>query len=91
MLWWRFSSADFPSLTLSGVIFPQAELVCNLGVLLDSWLLLKEQVVAVTRTDFAQIRVVQNLCPFLDQEALLPAHSCLGWSTTAMCLAWGCP
>ena len=42
----------------------------NLGVLLDSQLLLKEQVAVVARRALAQLCVVRQLYPFLDQEAL---------------------
>lgn len=47
------------------------ELFCNVGVLLHSRLLLKEQVVVRAKEALAQIHLVHQLCPFLDQEALI--------------------
>lgn len=49
------------TLTLTG-------LVCYLGVLLDPWLLLKEQVAMVIRRAFPDLWLIH---PFLDKEALV--------------------
>ncbi|KAM6466454.1 uncharacterized protein PHA67_012250 [Liasis olivaceus] len=63
-------SRSLPSLVLDGVALPQTDPVHNLGVLLDSRLLLKEQVAVMAKRAFAQLRVVHQLHPFLDRESL---------------------
>lgn len=57
-------------LLLYGVVLLQTDPVHNLEVLLDLWLLLKEQVIAMTRRAFAQLCVVCQLCPFLNRKIL---------------------
>lgn len=47
------------SLTVDGVALPQTDPVHNLGVLLDSQLLLKEQLAVLARRAFAQPQVPQ--------------------------------
>lgn len=64
---WTLSQGHFHC---DGIVVPYSKLVCNLGVLMDSQLLLKEQMAAVTRRAFAQLHFVPQLLPFLDQEAL---------------------
>lgn len=55
--WWLWvlgppGSEDLPSLLLDEEALSQIELMHSLGVLLDSWLLLKEQVAAVPKAAF---------------------------------------
>lgn len=54
-----------------------AQLLCYLGAVLDSWLLLKDQVAAIDRGAFVQLQFMHQLCSFLDLEILLRIHSCL--------------
>lgn len=54
-----------------------AQMLCNLGVVLDSWLLLKDQVAAIDRRAFVQLQFMNQLCSFLDLEILLRIHSSL--------------
>lgn len=61
---------DISYLTLNGVVFPQVELVCNFGVLLDPQLLLKEPV-ASRGGGFTQICLMYQLYLCLDQEAFI--------------------
>lgn len=53
------------------VALTHGDLVCNLGAILDSQLLLEEQVTFVIRRAFAQLQLVHQLLPFLDRKALL--------------------
>lgn len=64
-----------PSLVPDGVILPQREPLYNLELLLDSQLLLKEQMAVMAKTAFAYLQVVNQVHPFLDQKAL-PSHLC---------------
>lgn len=48
----------------------QTDLVHNLGILLDSQLLLEEQVEVGARRIFAQLHLVHPLWPFLDKQSL---------------------
>lgn len=40
-------------------------------LLLDLWLLLEKQVAAIARRGLAHLKIMYQLCPFLDWEALL--------------------
>lgn len=53
------------------MILTQTDLVHNLGVLLNSQLLLEEQMAVLARRVFAQLCIVHHLCPFFNNEALL--------------------
>ncbi|XP_053111605.1 uncharacterized protein LOC128327198 [Hemicordylus capensis] len=59
---------DLP--VLDGVTFPQKEQVCSLGVLLDPGLTLVSQVEAMARSAFYQLRLIRQLCPFLEEDDL---------------------
>lgn len=63
---WLGHSVFSLSLVLNGVTLPQTDL----GVLLDSRLLLEKQVAAVARRAFIQHCFVCQLHTFLDREAL---------------------
>lgn len=63
-------SRNLSALILDGITLSQTDPVNNLGVLLDSWLLLKEQVVVIVRRAITQLQFVHQLCSFLDEEAL---------------------
>uniref|UniRef100_A0A8C6YEM4 Reverse transcriptase domain-containing protein n=1 Tax=Naja naja TaxID=35670 RepID=A0A8C6YEM4_NAJNA len=64
------SSFEVPSLVMGEEVLPPVDRARNLGVLLDSWLKLEEQVGAVARGAFAQVRLVRQLRPYLDWDAL---------------------
>lgn len=51
-------------------MFPKKDLIHNLGILLDSQLLLYLQTEAVNRRVIAQLWLMYQLCVFLKQEAL---------------------
>lgn len=53
-------SEMFPLLVVDGVALPYSRL-CNLGVLLNLWLLFKEQVATVARMPVAQVHLVHQL------------------------------
>uniref|UniRef100_A0A8C6Y7A4 Reverse transcriptase domain-containing protein n=1 Tax=Naja naja TaxID=35670 RepID=A0A8C6Y7A4_NAJNA len=61
---------EVPSLVMGGEVLPAMDRVRNLGVPLDTQLSLEEQVGAVTRGAFAQVRQLCQLCPYLDRDAL---------------------
>uniref|UniRef100_A0A8C6Y510 Reverse transcriptase domain-containing protein n=1 Tax=Naja naja TaxID=35670 RepID=A0A8C6Y510_NAJNA len=63
-------SQEIPSLVMGGEVLPPMDRARNLGVLLDSRLRLEEQVGAVARGAFAQVRLVRQLHPYLDRDAL---------------------
>uniref|UniRef100_A0A8C6X316 Tripartite motif containing 25 n=1 Tax=Naja naja TaxID=35670 RepID=A0A8C6X316_NAJNA len=63
-------SQEYPSLAIGGEVLPPVDRARNLGVLLDVRLRLEEQVGAVARGAFAQLRLVRQLRPFLDRDAL---------------------
>uniref|UniRef100_A0A8C6XGB6 Reverse transcriptase domain-containing protein n=1 Tax=Naja naja TaxID=35670 RepID=A0A8C6XGB6_NAJNA len=64
------SSLEIPSLVMGEEVLPPVDRARNLGVLLDSRLKLEEQVGAVARGAFAQVRLVRQLRPYLDRDAL---------------------
>uniref|UniRef100_A0A2D4FU67 Uncharacterized protein n=1 Tax=Micrurus corallinus TaxID=54390 RepID=A0A2D4FU67_MICCO len=59
----------------------------NLGVLLNSQLKLEHHLSAVTRGIFAQVRLVHQLRPYLDREALLTVTHALVTSRRDYCNA----
>lgn len=65
-----FRSGCISSLTVSEVALSHFRLVCNLGILLDSLLLFKDQVEALPKRTLAQVHLMCQLGPFLDQESL---------------------
>lgn len=65
-----FRSGCISSLTVSEVALPHFRLLCNLGILLDSLLLFKDQVEALPKRTLAQGPLMCQLCPSLDQETL---------------------
>lgn len=79
-----------PLLFLDGVALPQTRPVYYL--LLGSWLLLKKASSTMASRAFIHLRVVCQLCPFLDWETLLKSFMPL-WlvSTIARHSTWGCP
>lgn len=89
-LWVNGSSVSgtLSSLELDGIALPQTDPVHNLGVLLDSRLLLEEQVAAMARRAFAQLRVVHQLRPFLDRDALRTVTHALVISRIDYCNAF---
>lgn len=52
------SATNFPSLVLDWETMSQREPMCNLGVLLESWLLLEDQLAVMTKRVFAHLQVV---------------------------------
>lgn len=62
-------SGDSPSLTLDEVAFSHSRVVLNLETLLDSQLLLKEEVAAAAKA-LVHLQLGPHLHLFLDQEAL---------------------
>uniref|UniRef100_A0A8C6XR48 Reverse transcriptase domain-containing protein n=1 Tax=Naja naja TaxID=35670 RepID=A0A8C6XR48_NAJNA len=81
------SSLECPSLTIGGVVLPPVDRARNLGVLLDARLRLEEQVGAVARGAFAQVRLVRQLRPFLDRDALRTVTHALVTSRLDYCNA----
>lgn len=69
-------SEMFPLLVVDGVALPYSRL-CNLGVLLNLWLLFKDQVATVARMPVAQVHFVHQLTwrPF--------SYSCTGHLMTS--------
>ena len=58
-------------LVLDGVILPLKTQVSSLGVFLDSSLSLDAQILAVARSAFAQLKLVCQLCLFLERSDLV--------------------
>lgn len=83
--WNHSRSKCLSSLVLDGVLLSLSEPVHNLGVLLDSCLLLEDQVVGVNKRAFAQLRFVHQLQPFLDHNSICSVTQAL-----AYCLIWQC-
>lgn len=71
MEWLWIISMGLPTLVLDGEALPQTYPVHNLGVVLDSCHLLKDQVSLVVRRAFVWLHLVYQLHPFLDEEAFL--------------------
>lgn len=57
------------SLVVDGVAMPQADLMHNLGDLLDSQLLLEHLVAVMTRRAFAQLRCYVTVTPLPRSES----------------------
>lgn len=76
---------DFPLLIMDGMALPQIDLVHNQELLLDSWLLLKEQVKAIARRAFGDLWIVCQLHPSLDWETLLAVTHALMLSCLDYC------
>ncbi|XP_060550136.1 uncharacterized protein LOC132712506 [Pantherophis guttatus] len=76
---------DCPSPVLGGEKSSPSERARNLGVLLDSQLRLEQHLTAVGRGTFAQVHLVHQLQPYLDQEALLTVTHALVTSQVDYC------
>uniref|UniRef100_A0A8C6Y4J2 Reverse transcriptase domain-containing protein n=1 Tax=Naja naja TaxID=35670 RepID=A0A8C6Y4J2_NAJNA len=63
-------SQEYPSLAIGGEVLPPVDRAWNLGVLLDIWLRLEEQVGAVARGPLPSSALFVKLRPFLDRDAL---------------------
>lgn len=61
---------------LDGVALPQRDTVCNLGVLLELWILLEEQMVVVAKGAFAHLQAVEAIAPFPELGVFAHYHSC---------------
>ncbi|XP_058037869.1 uncharacterized protein LOC131197613 [Ahaetulla prasina] len=76
-----------PQLTVGGELVAPKEVVCNLGVLLDGRLSFDEHLAAVSRRAFYQVRLVRQLRPFLDRDALCTVTHALVTSRLDYCNA----
>ena len=85
-------SRPWSSLVLDGVALPQTDLGRNMGVLLDSQLLLKEQVAVMARGPLHSFVLCASYA--LSWIGSPSERSLMPWSsvqTTAMCSTWGYP
>uniref|UniRef100_A0A8C6XI90 Reverse transcriptase domain-containing protein n=1 Tax=Naja naja TaxID=35670 RepID=A0A8C6XI90_NAJNA len=80
-------SQDYLSLAIGGAVLPPVDGARNLGVLLDVRLQLEEQVGTIARGAFAQLRLVHQLRPFLDRDALRTVTHALVTSRLDYCNA----
>ncbi|KAK9409653.1 hypothetical protein NXF25_000828 [Crotalus adamanteus] len=74
-------------LTLAGENIPPSDRVHNLGVLLNPQLNLEHQLTAVAGRTFTQVRLLHQLRPYLDREALLTVTHALVTSRLDYCNA----
>ncbi|XP_058042561.1 retinoic acid-induced protein 2 isoform X2 [Ahaetulla prasina] len=82
----RYSQLQ-PQLTVGGELLAPMERVRNLGVLLDGRLSFDDHLVAVSKRAFHQVRLVRQLRPFLDREALCTVTHALVTSRLDYCNA----
>ncbi|XP_058011152.1 uncharacterized protein LOC131184144 [Ahaetulla prasina] len=82
----RYSQLNL-RLTIGGESLAPMERVRNLGVLLDERLSLEEHLTAVSRRAFYQVRLVRQLRPFLDRDALCTVTHALVTSRLDYCNA----
>ncbi|XP_058013047.1 uncharacterized protein LOC131185023 [Ahaetulla prasina] len=82
----RYSQLQ-PRLTVGGELLAPMERVRNLGVLLDGRLSFDDHVAAVSRRAFHQVRLVRQLRPFLDRDALCTVTHALVMSRLDYCNA----
>ncbi|KAF7234544.1 hypothetical protein EYD10_18427 [Varanus komodoensis] len=67
-------------LVVNGVALPLRDRVHSLGMLLDSELSLEAQVTAVATSAFLQLRLIHQLCPFLENDYMAKVtHALLHW------------
>lgn len=78
---WEHLIPELPPLVLDNMALPQTDFVHNLEIAFDSQFLFKEQVAAIARRAFSQPHV-QQLCLFLDREALVSFT--YAWVTSQM-------
>ncbi|KAF7236005.1 Catenin delta-1, partial [Varanus komodoensis] len=74
-------------LVLNGVALPLRGKVCSLGVLLDPELSLEAQVTAVERSAFLQLRLINQLHPYLEYDCLATVTHALVTSGLDFCNA----
>ncbi|KAF7235274.1 hypothetical protein EYD10_17889 [Varanus komodoensis] len=72
-------------LVLNGVAFPLKDMVRSLGVLLDLEMTLEAQVLAVVRSAFHQLRLIHQLCPYLEDDCLATVMHVLVTSRLDFC------
>ncbi|XP_058052641.1 uncharacterized protein LOC131204948 [Ahaetulla prasina] len=82
----RFSQLQ-PQLTVGGELLAPRDRVRNLGVLLDDRLSFEDHLTAVSRRAFHQVRLVRQLRPFLDRDALCTVTHALVTSRLDYCNA----
>ncbi|XP_058050467.1 uncharacterized protein LOC131203825 [Ahaetulla prasina] len=82
----RYSQLQ-PRLTVGGESLAPMERVRNLGVLLDGRLSFEEHLATVSRRAFYQVRLVRQLRPFLDRDALCTVTHALVTSRLDYCNA----
>ncbi|KAF7253392.1 ERI1 exoribonuclease 3 [Varanus komodoensis] len=74
-------------LVLNGATLPLRDKVCSLGVLLDPELSLEAQVTAVARNAFLQLRLINQLRPYLEYDCLATVIHALVTSRLDFCNA----
>ncbi|KAF7253666.1 hypothetical protein EYD10_00580 [Varanus komodoensis] len=74
-------------LVLNGATLPLRDKVRSLGVLLDPELSLEAQVTAVARNAFLQLRLINQLCPYLEYDCLVTVTHALVTSRLDFCNA----
>ncbi|KAF7235690.1 Anoctamin-2 [Varanus komodoensis] len=74
-------------LVLNGATLPLRDKVRSLGVLLDPELSLEAQVTAVARNAFLQLRLINQLCPYLEYDCLATVTHALVTSRLDFCNA----
>ncbi|KAF7237674.1 Structural maintenance of chromosomes protein 1B [Varanus komodoensis] len=74
-------------LVLNGATLPLRDKVCSLGVLLDLELSLEAQVTAVARSAFLQLRLINQLRPYLEYDCLATVTHALVTSRLDFCNA----
>ncbi|KAF7247742.1 thiamine pyrophosphokinase 1 [Varanus komodoensis] len=75
------------NLVLNGVALPLRDKVRSLGVLLDPELSLEAQVTAAARSAFLQLRLIHQLCPYLEYDCLATVTHALVTSRLDFCNA----
>ncbi|KAF7246206.1 NIPA-like protein 2 [Varanus komodoensis] len=73
------------NLVLNGVALPLRDKVRSLGVLLDPELSLEAQVTVVARSAFFQLRLIHQLCPYLEYDCLVTVTHALVTSRLDFC------
>lgn len=66
-----------PALVLDGTAIPHINPVYNLGVVLDSLLLLSEHMAIMARRAFEQVHLILPFVPKSESAVLIYSHSCL--------------
>lgn len=68
---WGFGAPGIRKVFILDSGWGSTDLANNLGVFLGSWLVVGKQVAAMSRGALAQICLVHQFCPFLEEEPLL--------------------